>query len=282
MHYHVRNILRLLTLLPYLGFTNGILGGKQVCEKDRYPYMVAIYEEGADKPCCGGALIAENYILSANICFVANSCNAYRLEIGRYDLDDPDEDFEVHENPGVGFNLIYHPDYTQETATILLNVPDYDWLIFELADASNKTAVKINAPGNECLWPVREVTMLGFGSVGLPFDLLRPSVLKQAQIFTVPNLLCHIPYLFAFPGGRPTSRSMCIYNILNAPCSDDEGGPVIIAGDSPEEDLLVGHLSSKNLGCTNPLYPQIMARTNVDEGFDHILETTGGTITYDG
>lgn len=65
-----------------------VVGGVEA-KKRRYPYMVNVLS-GNMNHMCGGSLISPDLILSASHCG-----NAKYVEVGRYDLSDENEDYQL-------------------------------------------------------------------------------------------------------------------------------------------------------------------------------------------
>ena len=107
------------------GIAPKIVGGANT-GRNEYPYVVFAGT-------CGGSLIASNIVLTSARCGAITEVN-----IGRWKLDDPDEEYET-------FNVITkvpHPNYDPVTL-------DFDFMVVKLDGHSAKTPVTLDDGSNE-------------------------------------------------------------------------------------------------------------------------------------
>ena len=246
-----------------------IVGGTEA-PNGRYPYSASLSTDGTFKThLCGGSLIAPDIVLTAGHC--AGVPGPYtRVDIDQHNLDDRDED---HEYLFVD-EIVMHPDH------VLL--PDefrHDFAIVKLYGEAQAPPVGLNRNPNVPRFEDEPLTVLGWGFLDddVPSNMIKSEVMMEAEIGYVPNDVCgnlegidpKTQREFSYGDRYVDDDSMCAHHPDRGSCLGDSGGPLIVRGDTAEDDLLVGMVSF-GLDCNHDVLPGVYAR--VSSEIDWITE----------
>lgn len=217
-----------------------IINGQDVLSF-RYPYFSLMYRPGM----CGGVLISPTLVLSAAHCDGASDL----FRVGAYaDTSDGDH---------VGIrSAIIHPEYEEADF-------DMDVMIFQLDKKSSNPYIKLNKEEIKG----GTFTVLGFGDTdkGSPLELA--GNLQEVELHYVDNKKCDKGH---GGNGEVTEDMMCVTAVDKDSCVGDSGGPLLIKGETPEEDSLVG-IVSWGRECASEERPGVYARMSYF--YDWIVET---------
>lgn len=218
-----------------------IVGGTK-STKDRYPYQVALVENGSQF--CGGSLISPTWVLTAAHCFGSVT----DVEIGRFDLEN---DSEVYERIKVQHE-IPHPYFDMATL-------DYDFMLLKLEQPSNYTPVMIDDGGSVNLIYGQDLTVIGWGKTSYSIFSSSSNVLLEVEVDYVPKDMCN--RRFNVLGAEITGRMICASRVGKSSCHGDSGGPLIIKGVDGSADIQVG-IVSWGVACAKMLLPAVYSRVS--------------------
>ena len=226
--------------------TNRVFGGKDA-DFQRYPYMAHIYNK-ASHPYCGGTLITPNIVLSAAHCADDDSTPAFVI-IGTHSR------LYYQNEPGVERidvkKVILHPNHRDGFDWIndhLMN----DIVLLELKASSRHPPARVNTDPHlltERNGLGTSLRVMGWGTMS--YTKTRPDELQVADVDYVPNSVCGkssglirptSPYARSY-SGLITDDMICAASKAKDACSGDSGGPLIVPGNSPGQDLVVGVVS---------------------------------------
>ena len=185
-------------------------------------------------------MVAPDIIISASHC--SGGC-INQIAVGVFDLGD----YSSGNVETFGIKKMYrHPDFSDATL-------QYDVLVIKLDGRITVTdPVRIN---NDYSMPTPStiLTVVGWGATsddGYEF----PDLLQEVDLFYVPNRLCRrIVDDDGFSLGPDLTRDMmCAADEGKDSCYGDSGGPLILRGSSPSEDVQVG-VVSWGLGCAGAI-----------------------------
>jgi len=261
---------------------NLIIGGYQAA-KDRYPYYVALLDAN-DEIQCGGTLVAPDIVLTAAHCKGSNLKHAL---VGKYTNleDDGHERIEIL-NPYTELSVgnlessgkakldnagFIHPEHDHVERT-------YDIMLMKLerpaSSVHTQTLMKINM--NPTV-PVKkegglnEITVVGMGNTDVSGISPKPDTLQQVHLNYLPYEQCidsegySLDYKFELLPHMICTQGAGIYG-NRGQCYGDSGGPYIVRGDSPEEDVQVGVVSWA-VNCASAVFPMVGSRTSASVDF---------------
>mmetsp|Transcript_29203 Transcript_29203/g.45154 ORF Transcript_29203/g.45154 Transcript_29203/m.45154 type:complete len:659 (+) Transcript_29203:243-2219(+) len=243
----------------------------------RYPYMVSLQYAGSHF--CGGTLIAPDIVLSAGHCSGAEQdLNIYRVVVGRYDLTETWKGRSIKMK-----SEVVHPQYNEESV-------DNDFNIIVLAEKIREDEgiqfVKLNS--DEAVPVVGAATnVMGWGDTNpIKGETEVSDVLMETEVFAVSNEECEMSkgtvatsefgQVFADLQGQITDSMLCAWAKDTDGCQGDSGGPLVVAGNTPDQDLLVG-VVSWGLGCAEEEFPGVYSRVSAQH--DWIREQVCGLST---
>jgi len=231
----------------------------------RHPYMAALQTADGHQY-CAGTLVAPDTILSAAHCADApgkpsmvtigkHSRNAYQNEtdIESFDVTR----VIVHPFHRNGFNYIN--DHLLHDVVLIKfdGVSKHPPIRINFKNKIPRENVEGDRPGEQ-----QKLTVMGWGSINNDQD--KPEVLMSAEVDYIGNQLCEEASGRIW-GSRKnyneyvTRDMLCAASPGKDSCSGDSGGPLIIEGDSPEDDVQVG-VVSWGYGCADEDFPGVYAR----------------------
>ena len=236
-----------------------IIGGNNARE-GRWPWFVQVRSINPDVGVggCGGALIAPDIVVTAAHCY-----DPTHVYISAYDQTRFDEATQRREVlPG---QFVRHPEYVNRVDEL-----DYDIMVFKLDEVapSETPIIKMNfdpsVPGSSG----ESLIMLGYGSTTPAPQLSKPDILQEASTEYVTNEECSTArdpttgssYGVGTGPGQTLVDPHWFCTIQTEPvqtgtCFGDSGGPIVIEGESFNDDVLVAVISGASGGCGNPYLP---------------------------
>lgn len=213
-----------------------IIGGGEVDPFDnRYPYFAAMRETGI----CGGVLISPSIVLTAAHCEPTSNT----VRIGMESLDQRPDSISIAEK-------VIHPLYGSMGYS-------YDAMLMKLDSPSDAQYIMLNLDANV---PVadQELWVLGFGDTAASdMEQVLPTVLNEVDVQYITQSDCAT----AYGDNLVQDDMMCAASNGKDACAGDSGGPLIIKGNSPAEDVLVGTVAW-GVGCADARYPGVYSRTS--------------------
>ncbi|CAL7945080.1 unnamed protein product [Xylocopa violacea] len=217
-----------------------IVGG-QPTTINEHPYQVSLQLDNSHV--CGGAIISEEWIVTAAHCVHSFYHESFSIKAGISDLNDDD---------GTVINakeIIVHDDYRRSTA-------DYDIALIRLEKPlvySSRVRPILLAPIADHYAAGSKAVVTGWGQ--LRTDGPSPSQLHKVEVPLVSNARCSRLY-----SNRPITRRMICAGYINFggkdACKGDSGGPLV------QHDRLIG-IVSWGSRCADPSFPGVYTRVTV-------------------
>ncbi|KAG7341928.1 peptidase S1/S6 family protein [Nitzschia inconspicua] len=218
-----------------------ILGGEDA-NTSRFPYFVSLLDSNGVF-FCGGTLVASDVVLTAAHCWKASMSS---VAIG----GDQQEVIAIKSST-------FHPGFNNE-------ILSHDIMLIMLETPSSKTPVRLNFDSSVPAQEGAEINIIGMGIMddenGFP---VAADALQQVSMSYFPNQQCsqfgekyqdHIQDdMICADGTHGNNKFKGWYN-------GDSGGPLLILGETPEEDIQVGVVSFSSVG-----YPGVASRTSANE-----------------
>mmetsp|Transcript_12604 Transcript_12604/g.16867 ORF Transcript_12604/g.16867 Transcript_12604/m.16867 type:complete len:445 (-) Transcript_12604:257-1591(-) len=239
-----------------------IIGGT-IAPQGKFPYVASLVSASGAHT-CGGSLIANDTVLSAAHCFGAFE----RVELGRYNIDDEDEEFESYSVR----QIVRHPLYGSNTGS-----ESFDLMLIKLDGVSSLPSVRLNDDAGAPNVDGASLVVAGWGDID-PRAYVQELAdeLREVEVKYVPNDEC----AEAYGSNLITDDMMCAADIDEDSCQGDSGGPLIVhayGDDDPSNDVQVG-VVSWGTGCADPNYPGVYAR--VGEEYDWIVQNLCALSDY--
>lgn len=226
-----------------------IIGGYEATPGE-WPFMAALVYSNASSlfqsQFCAGALINENWVLTAAHCVEGMEEGELNIVMGIHDLgQDTGERFEVR-------NIIIHPEYDSQSM-------DNDIALVELSSPSSAMTIPLISAGSNL---AGMVTIIGWGSLTDPSSPSYPYELQEAVVPVVSNELCNANYSQEFGSDNPVTANMLCAGFDDGgvdTCVGDSGGPVIF-----EENGVwkVAGIVSWGQGCAEPSFFGVYTRVS--------------------
>ena len=231
-----------------------IVGG-QVATNGRYPYAQVSLQYDNDHY-CGGTLIADELVLTAYHCWD----NFDMVEFHRFDFSNSTEVTDVIPASG----LFWHPEYDEDNY-------HFDVLIVKLSrpvsPESGLSPIRVNRE-SDIPASGQVLTAVGWGVLDDTDDPMFPTELHEVELKYIPPEFCEKVKTSDGEefGQYLTSDMMCAGAVGKDSCYGDSGGPLILKGDTPDEDVQIG-VVSWGISCAGN-YPGVYSR--LSESFDWI------------
>jgi len=221
---------------------NRIVGG-QAADQNEYPWQVALIQNGASAPFCGGTIISSDTILTAAHC--QTDVSGFKVVVGEHDYTDANDGQESI-TPS---SWTSHPDYNSGTT-------DYDFAIIKLSSElsfSNKV-MPACLPDSSTNYDAVSAVVSGWGTTSSGGT--QPNVLHEAEVTTRTNTECTTNTLYST--SDITSQMICAAGSGKDSCQGDSGGPLITLENSLYFSLI--GVVSWGVGCGRDDAPGVYSR----------------------
>ncbi|KAG7360870.1 peptidase S1 and S6 chymotrypsin/Hap family protein [Nitzschia inconspicua] len=253
---------RRTALEPHPRIVNGV-----ETPRFRYPYAALLTAKHALK--CGGSMIAPDILLTAAHCTESFS----EVQVGRHNRSD---DTEVYQSLIVE-TIVTHPSYYRNK---FMDPDPHDFAVVKLyghlnskSQTSNVTDyIQINRNSTLPI-PDQQMNVFGWGSIHPDDYRIQSDVLRETHAYYIPNDECrqlvgtyrNTTIYFEQVVIDVTLCAMDFENLSDS-CRGDSGGGLVIRGETPQDDVLVG-LVSAGYGCAHPTLPALYARVSEVSGW---------------
>ncbi len=225
-----------------------IVGGKEVPDRDLYPWMTAlIYSDydPVDGQFCGGSLIAPKWVVTAAHCLYGEDPDNVEVVLGLLKLDEkPKERINVEE-------IIIHPEYDEDTS-------DFDVALLRLAKASQQKTIEMISAGDPdgFATPGTMATIIGWGALKEGGPTSRK--LMHVDVPIISNTEANKSY-----EGEVTENMIAAgftQGGIDA-CQGDSGGPFVVR--DANLNLVLAGATSWGIGCARRKMPGLYANLAV-------------------
>merc|ERR1712071_359838 len=204
-----------------------------------------------------GSLIASNIVLTSARCGAITEVN-----IGRWKLDDPDEEYET-------FNVITkvpHPNYDPVTF-------DFDFMVVKLDGHSAKTPVTLDDGSNEVPKNTK-LMIMGWGT-NTENGTDGVNKLKDALVKKKKKSQCRDAY-----GSQVTDNNFCAKKTDKGYCNDsrDIGGPVVLQSDKTIQVGIISFVNEGQCSVQPVMLSKISAKYSWIEEQVNLLQTTSAPV----
>jgi len=230
-----------------------IVGG-QITEVNEYPWQVGLVSRGSNFVWCGGALISDQWILTAAHC-VENA--NFQVLLGEHDYMDSSEADSIRSGISAAIN---HPRYDASTT-------DYDFSLVKLSepvDFSQHPHIRpICLPADDSeTYADFDAIVTGWGTTSSGGST--SAKLREVVVQVLSNEQCRKTQ---YASSEITDQMLCagVDNGGKDACQGDSGGPLITSGGgdgtTPGQNYEHIGVVSWGIGCALADYPGIYART---------------------
>lgn len=225
----------------------------QATEVNEYPWMTGIGTKGSLSPSCGGALVSDQYVLTAAHCCHGRTAANMQVFLGDHDWTVATETDSFRRSVQA---IKVHPLYQQP------NTLNNDACLIKLdrpiSFPAHPTVRPICLPPDSASsYTNNKATVAGWGRTGGGAGI--SNYLQEIDVFVWPQSSCER----TFGGNTITNAMMCIsktQNPIDATCNGDSGSSLMFKN-GPNYDT-IGIVSWGIEGCEQGA-PSVMARVTV-------------------